>query len=110
LGHSLAARRHGSADRATGVGLIAPLVDDRELLRKAHVQVELPFVEVFVDTSVEECERRDPKGLYARARAGEIKAFTGIDAPYEPPEHPEVHVPTSQMTAEAAVDEILEQL
>ena len=64
------------------VSLISPLAADRAHLRKAHEEANLSFVEVFVDTSVEECERRDPKGLYARARAGEIKGFTGIDAPY----------------------------
>ena len=68
------------------VSLISPIAADREHLRRAHAEAGLPFIEVFVDTPVEECERRDPKGLYARARAGEIKGFTGIDAPYEPPE------------------------
>ena len=77
------------------VSLISPLAPDRAHLRKAHEQANLPFVEVFVDTPVEECERRDPKGLYARARAGEIRGFTGVDAPYEPPEHPELRVDTS---------------
>ena len=50
------------------------------------------FIEVFIDTSLEECERRDPKGMYKRARAGEIKKFTGIDSPYERPEKPEIHL------------------
>jgi bifunctional enzyme CysN/CysC len=74
------------------VSLISPLAADRAHLRKSHEEANLPFVEVFVDTPVEECERRDPKGLYARARAGEIKGFTGIDAPYDRPEHPEIRV------------------
>ena len=77
------------------VSLISPLAADRAHLRQAHEQANLPFVEVFVDTPVAECERRDPKGLYARARAGEIVGFTGIDAPYERPEHPELRVDTS---------------
>jgi bifunctional enzyme CysN/CysC len=74
------------------LSLISPLNADRDHLRKAHEEANLPFVEVFVDTPLEECERRDPKGLYARARAGEIKAFTGIDAPYEPPTDPEIRI------------------
>ena len=92
------------------VSLISPLAPDRAHLRKAHEQANLPFVEVFVDTPVEECERRDPKGLYARARAGEIKGFTGIDAPYERPEHPELRVDTSTTDVQSAVTKIIEIL
>ena len=92
------------------VSLISPLAADRDLLRQAHVSAELPFLEVFVDTPVRECERRDPKGLYARARAGEISGFTGVDAPYERPERPELNVRTAEMTVEAAVAEIRSQL
>jgi bifunctional enzyme CysN/CysC len=92
------------------VSLISPLAADRADVRAAHTRAELPFIEVFVDTAVGECERRDPKGLYARARAGEIKGFTGIDAPYEPPAAPEVHVRTSAMSVEEAVAAILDQL
>ena len=57
-----------------------------------HDQAGLPFLEVFVDTPIEVCERRDPKGLYKRARAGEIEGFTGVSAPYEPPRHPELRL------------------
>src|SRR6201996_1655423 len=92
------------------VSLISPLAADRQHLRKAHVQANLPFVEVFVDTPVHECERRDPKGLYARARAGEIKGFTGVDAPYEPPEHPELRVDTATTEVQEAVSQIVEIL
>jgi adenylylsulfate kinase-like enzyme len=63
-----------------------------------------------VDTPVAECERRDPKGLYARARAGEIRGFTGVDAPYEAPSNPEVRVVTAETTVEQAVDEIVRKL
>ena len=63
-----------------------------------------------MDTPVEECERRDPKGLYARARAGEIKGFTGVDAPYEPPEHPEIRVDTAITGVQQAVSQIIEIL
>ena len=65
---------------------------DRAAARAIHEQRELPFLEAHVATSLEECERRDPKGLYARARAGEISGLTGVDDPYEPPESPEVVV------------------
>jgi bifunctional enzyme CysN/CysC len=92
------------------VSLISPLAADRAHLRKAHEEANLSFVEVFVDTSVAECERRDPKGLYARARAGEIKGFTGIDAPYERPERPEIRVDTSTTDVEQAVSQIVEML
>lgn len=68
------------------------------------------FIEVFVDTPLEECIRRDPKGLYARARAGKIKNFTGIDSPYETPENPEVIVNTAEGTAEDAARRVLEVL
>jgi bifunctional enzyme CysN/CysC len=95
------------ADAGT-IALISPLAAHRAHLRKTHEQADLLFVEVFVDTAVEECERRDPKGLYARARAGEIRGFTGVDAPYEPPEQPELRVDTSTTGVEQAVAQIIE--
>jgi bifunctional enzyme CysN/CysC len=72
--------------------VISPYRSDRERARAVHEAVGLPFVEVFVDTPLAVCEQRDPKGLYARARAGEIAGFTGIDDPYEPPEHPDLRL------------------
>ncbi len=72
------------------VALISPYRVDRAMARRLHDRAGLPFVEVFVDTPLWVCEQRDPKGLYARARAGEITGFTGIDAPYERPERPEL--------------------
>lgn len=68
------------------------------------------FIEVFVDTPLADAETRDPKGLYAKARAGEIKNFTGIDSPYEPPENAEIVIDTMTLTAEAAADRIVEEL
>lgn len=68
------------------------------------------FVEVYLDVPVSECEKRDPKGLYARARAGEITGFTGIDAPYEPPEKPEIALPTAELTCEQSARRILDWL
>ena len=84
------------------VAVISPYRADRQRVRDAHEAAGLAFVEVYVDTPLETCEQRDPKGLYARARAGEVKAMTGIDDPYEPPERPDVHLvpaPPEQQTA-----------
>ncbi|ANN16855.1 adenylyl-sulfate kinase [Amycolatopsis orientalis] len=72
------------------VSLISPYQADRELARAAHEAAGLPFLEVFVDTPLEVCEDRDPKGMYAKARAGEISGFTGVDAPYERPQSPDL--------------------
>jgi bifunctional enzyme CysN/CysC len=72
------------------VSLVSPYRDDRDRVRAAHDKAGLPFYEVFVNTSLEECERRDPKGLYAKARAGEITDLTGVGSPYEAPESPEL--------------------
>ncbi|OAX32392.1 adenylylsulfate kinase [Rhizopogon vinicolor AM-OR11-026] len=71
---------------------ISPYIADRQLARTLHEQSGLGFIEVFVDAPLSVVEQRDPKGLYKAARAGEIKNFTGISAPYEPPENPELHI------------------
>ena len=68
------------------------------------------FIEVFIDTPVEECRRRDPKGLYLKADAGEIEMFTGVTAPYEEPENPELHIKTMNSTAEESADTIIDYL
>jgi bifunctional enzyme CysN/CysC len=68
------------------------------------------FLEVFIDTPLEECERRDVKGLYAKARRGELKNFTGIDSVYEPPESPEIHLHTMAESPELCVERIFEWL
>ena len=78
--------------------------------RALHEAANLKFVEVYVDCSLAEAERRDPKGLYKKARAGEIKNFTGIDDPYEAPEPPEIHLHTDRMTLEDEVQVILDYL
>jgi len=84
------ARLFADAGLVAVVPLISPYRADRDLVRAMHDEARLPFVEVHVDTPIELCEARDPKGLYAKARAGEITGFTGIDDPYEAPEHPEL--------------------
>jgi adenylyl-sulfate kinase len=84
------------------VPLISPYRADRDRVRARHAEAGLRFVEVFVDTPLEECERRDPKGLYKQARVGEIKGFTGIDDPYESPTSPELVLETGSTPDEAA--------
>jgi len=89
---------------------ISPYLRDRELVRQIHEEAGMTFIEVFVDCSLEAAESRDPKGLYKKARAGEIKNFTGIDDPYEAPTTPEIHLRTDQQTLEQEVAQIIEQL
>jgi adenylylsulfate kinase len=89
---------------------ISPYRADRALVRKLHEEASLPFLEVFVDCPLDEAERRDPKGLYKKARAGELKGFTGIDDPYEPPERPELRLPTAELGVRESVAAILELL
>ena len=84
------ARLFADAGIISLVPLISPYRAGRDRARRAHEVAGLPFLEVFVDTPIEECERRDPKGLYQKARAGELTGFTGIDAPYEAPLVPEI--------------------
>ena len=90
------------------VSLISPFRSERRMARELFADGE--FVEVFVDTSIEECEKRDVKGLYAKARRGMLKNFTGIDSPYEAPEVPEVRLRTADTPPEACVDQILKAL
>ena len=89
---------------------ISPYREDRDKVRVLHEEAGMPFIEVFVDCSLDEAEKRDPKGLYKKARAGEIKNFTGIDDPYEAPENAEIHLHTDQMTLQEEVDLLLEYL
>lgn len=94
---------------------ISPYKADREAARKMHADPRggdagLPFVEVWVDIPVEEAEKRDPKGLYKKARAGEIKEFTGISAPYEAPDKAEIHVRSDKESVEESVARIVAYL
>jgi bifunctional enzyme CysN/CysC len=74
------------------VSLVSPYAADRQRVRASHDAAVLPYIEIFVDTPLEVCEQRDPKGMYAKARAGEIQHFTGIDDPYEAPEAPHLRL------------------
>ncbi|MDX2349678.1 MAG: adenylyl-sulfate kinase [Porticoccus sp.] len=89
---------------------ISPYRADRDKVRQLHDEAGVDFIEVFVDCSLEEAEKRDPKGLYKKARAGEIKNFTGIDDPYEAPENPDIHLYTDQMTLDEEVVIIIHYL
>lgn len=87
---------------------VSPYRADRDAIRGLFPEGE--FIEVFIDTPLAECENRDPKGLYKKARAGEIKNFTGIDDPYESPEQPELHIHNVNIPVNEAVTQILQQL
>ena len=87
---------------------ISPFTSDRRLVRNLFPAGE--FIEVFMDTPLQTCEERDPKGLYEKARAGKIKHFTGIDSPYEAPERPEVRLDTSQMSVDDCVNRLISYL
>lgn len=89
---------------------VSPYRGDRDEVRTLHDESGFDFIEVFVDCSLDAAESRDPKGLYKKARAGEIKNFTGIDDPYEAPINPEIHLHTDQMTLEQEVEIILQYL
>jgi bifunctional enzyme CysN/CysC len=102
------ARLFADAGTIAIASLVSPYVSDRAAARASHDELELDFLEVFVDTPLEECERRDPKGLYAKARAGEISGLTGIDDPYEPPEAADIVVHAG--TVEEAVAAIVARL
>ena len=90
------------------VSFISPFRAERRLARERVDAGE--FIEVHVDASVELAESRDPKGLYAKARRGELKNFTGIDSPYESPEAPEVHIESAALAPEAAADLVISRL
>ena len=87
---------------------ISPFQEDRELVKKLLHKDE--FIEVFIDTPLEVCENRDPKGLYKKARAGEIKDFTGIDSPYEAPDAADIHIKNNNISVEQACTQIIEYL
>ena len=87
---------------------ISPFQSEREMVRDMMAVGE--FIEVFVDTPLQVAEKRDPKGLYAKARSGQLKNFTGIDSPYEVPENPEIHIDTTKMSIDEAAEHIVMHL
>ncbi|XP_053603060.1 bifunctional 3'-phosphoadenosine 5'-phosphosulfate synthase isoform X1 [Plodia interpunctella] len=89
---------------------VSPFAEDREVARRIHTDSDLPFFEVFIDTPLEVCEQRDTKGLYKKAREGQIKGFTGITQPYERPENPELVLQTVGQTIEESTMEVIKLL
>jgi adenylylsulfate kinase len=87
---------------------ISPFQKDRDTVRSLVEEGE--FIEIFIDTPLEECERRDPKGLYKKARAGEIPMFTGVSSPYESPRNPKIHIKTDHLGIEGSVEVIIDYL
>lgn len=102
------AKLMADAGLITLTAFISPFIEDRNQARNIIGDVE--FVEVFIDTPIEICEQRDVKGLYKKARAGEIKNFTGIDSPYEAPLSPEILLKTEGKTAKECADEVIEMV
>src|SRR6266849_7433014 len=94
----------------TMTSFISPYRKDRDGVRALHQEAKLPFIEIHVNTPIETCEQRDPKGLYKKARAGQLKNFTGIDDPYESPLHPELSLDATNLSPQAAVAHLLEYL
>ena len=92
------------------VSLISPFACDREEAAALHTAIDLPFIEVFVDASLALCEARDPKGLYARARSGDLCGLTGIDAPYEAPSQPDLVLRSGSESIESAVARVIHVL
>ncbi len=104
------AKLFADAGVITITSFISPYKADRDNVRKIHEDAKLPFIEVFVNCPIEEAEKRDPKGLYKKARAGELKGFTGIDDPYEAPQEPELELRTDECSVEDSVRQILDML
>lgn len=94
----------------TITAFISPYRADRDLARDLHRRSAVPFIEVFIDAPLSVVEQRDPKGLYAKARSGEIKDFTGISAPYEVPSAPEIHIKTDEKDVKQSVQIIIDYL
>ena len=90
------------------VAAISPLRAQRDAARRVHAEAGLPFYEVFVDTPLEVCEARDPKGLYAKARAGTLPEFTGVSSPFEPPTAPDLRLPGDKRDPPALAQQVLQ--
>jgi adenylylsulfate kinase len=94
----------------TMTSFISPYRKDRDLVRALHVEGKLPFFEIHVNTPIETCETRDPKGLYKKARAGQLKNFTGVDDPYEAPLHPELTLDATGISPQEAAAQLIDFL
>lgn len=104
------AKLFADAGILTMTSFISPYRADRDKVRTLHDEAKLAFIEVYCDPGIEVCEKRDPKGLYKKARAGEIKGFTGIDDPYEAPEKAEIVLDTSKHNPQECAVQLIELL
>jgi len=104
------AKLFADAGLITMTSFISPYRKDRDAVRALHEAGKVPFIEVHVNTPIETCEGRDPKGLYKKARAGQIKNFTGIDDPYEAPTTPELSIDATHTSPQQAVVQLIEYL
>jgi adenylylsulfate kinase len=104
------AKLFADAGLLTMTSFISPYRADRDLVRTLHAEGNLPFIEVHVNTPIETCEQRDPKGLYKKARAGQLKNFTGIDDPYEAPLKPELTLDATNTSPQEATVQLLAYL
>jgi adenylylsulfate kinase len=104
------AKLFADAGLITMTSFISPYRKDRDAVRALHAAGQLPFVEIHVKTPIDVCERRDPKGLYKKARAGELKNFTGVDDPYEEPSKPEVVLDATNTSPQEAAIQLLQYL
>jgi len=101
------AKLFADAGLITMTSFISPYRKDRDLARRIHEETGIRFIEIFVDTPVDVCEQRDPKGLYQKARKGEIRGFTGVDDPYEAPLRPEMIIKTEELSPADLTAELL---
>jgi len=101
------AKLFADAGLITMTSFISPYRKDRDLARRIHEETGIRFIEIFVDTPVDVCEQRDPKGLYQKARKGELKGFTGVDDPYEAPLRPEMIIKTEELSPADLTAELL---
>jgi adenylylsulfate kinase len=104
------AKLFADAGVITMTSFISPYRQDRDLCRELHVKGGLPFIEVHMATPIETCESRDPKGLYKKARAGELKGFTGVDGPYEAPLNAEITIDATSLKPDQAALVVLQYL
>jgi adenylylsulfate kinase len=104
------AKLFADAGLITMSSFISPYRKDRDAVRALHVAAGVPFIEIHVNTPIETCEQRDPKGLYKKARAGQLKNFTGIDDPYEPPTTPELTLDATGVSPQDAAAQLIAML
>jgi adenylylsulfate kinase len=104
------AKLFADAGVLTMASFISPYRKDRDVVRALHVEAKVPFIEVHLATPIETCEQRDPKGLYKKARAGQLKGFTGIDDPYEAPLQAEITIDATSMSPQQAAQQLMDYL